>query len=223
MFSKITQNRVFCVGPTQNPPPFFQIGTFHGGLKDMGSELTQNYPPPQKKYWNFSWRTLCCGIVCEDYHCISRGYRLVQMFTVDKCWVWWELKFNRVRNSNVSLNHRMQSAKSVAITMLNFFPLATTIGYKNHTTNIAAGFQCSTLCITRKAFLEKIRSGPVRRKSTMTLNKIQVDSSKESLTKRAFSLFETNFWIHGMYFYANWKFFQPCLIYDLHLNLGFLS
>ena len=126
-------------------------------------------PPPPRE----SWRTLCCGIVCEDYHCIPRGYRLVQMFTVDKCWVWWELKFNRVRNSNVSLNHRMQSAKSLAITMLTFFPLATTIGYKNHTTNIAAGFQCSTLCITRKVFLEKIRSGPVRRFHQNKLSGVQ--------------------------------------------------
>ena len=67
----------------------------------------------------------------------------------------------------------MQSAKSVAITMLNFFPLATTIGYKNHTTNIAAGFQCSTLCITRKAFLEKIRSGPVRRFHQNKLSGVQ--------------------------------------------------
>ena len=38
---------------------------------------TQNTPSPPPPNCNFSWRTLCGGLVYGDYRCIPRGYRLL--------------------------------------------------------------------------------------------------------------------------------------------------
>ena len=50
---------------------------------EKNCQKSQNDLPPRKtlgittpQNWNFSWRTLCGGLVCEDYYCIPQGYCL---------------------------------------------------------------------------------------------------------------------------------------------------
>ena len=54
---KMVSKHTKCVGPIQNtPPPPPGIGTFYGGLRDFGFELTQNtpIPAPPPPNWYFS-------------------------------------------------------------------------------------------------------------------------------------------------------------------------
>ena len=63
-----------------------QIEISHGDLGTLSSmPPNQNFSCrtygfcleyPTHQNWNFSWRAVCWGLVCGNYRCIPRGYRL---------------------------------------------------------------------------------------------------------------------------------------------------
>ena len=73
--------------------PSTQIGTFHGGLRDFGSELTQNTPSLK---WNFSWRTFVSrnGVwrlllypprISSPFDVSGNDYSISMRYTCAKC------------------------------------------------------------------------------------------------------------------------------------------
>ena len=72
-----SKNRIIWFEPEYPPPA--KIGTSHGGLRETSPRLWLPPAPPPR---NFSWRTLCHGLVHGDYCSIPRGYRLVSLFSL---------------------------------------------------------------------------------------------------------------------------------------------
>ena len=92
---KITQNTLFL---SKNTAPAQKIGTFRGGLRDFGSEITKNTrippsPPPELELLMENFAGDWC---VETNRCVPCGYRLVENLVVVKHWQKVPLQSNHI-------------------------------------------------------------------------------------------------------------------------------